>query len=259
MKQSLSIVKIGGHILDDPKAKNSFLSQFAAIDGSKLLVHGGGKSATELSKKMQLEVQMVDGRRITDAKTLEVITMVYAGKINTSIVAQLQALGCNAIGCSGADANSIQSVKRPVLDVDYGFVGDVQNVNSDYISMLLSAGLTPVFSAITHNKKGQLLNTNADTIAASIAKSLADIFDVSLYYCFEKQGVLKDKNDENSVIKAIDKPIYDELVKSGLVTDGMLPKLQNCFEALQHQVSRVCIGQPSMLSGDSNNYTTLTL
>ena len=136
MKQSLSIVKIGGNILDDPKAKNSFLSQFAAIDGFKLLVHGGGKSATELSKKMQLEVQMVDGRRITDANTLEVITMVYAGKINTSIVAQLQALGCNAIGCSGADANSIQSVKRPVLDVDYGFVWDVQNVNSDYISML---------------------------------------------------------------------------------------------------------------------------
>ncbi len=259
MKQSLSIVKIGGHILDNSEAKRSFLSQFSVMDGLKLLVHGGGKSATALSQKMQLEVQMVDGRRITDAKTLEVITMVYSGQINTSIVAQLQALGCNAVGCSGADANSIQSVKRPVLDVDYGFVGDVQNVNSDYISLLLSADLTPVFSAITHNKKGQLLNTNADTIAASLAKSLADIFEVTLYYCFEKQGVLKDIDLASTLIKTIDKSLYTELLASGVISDGMLPKLQNSFDALEHQVSRVCIGQPSMLSGNSNNHTTLTL
>jgi len=259
MKPSLKIIKIGGHILDDSKAKKEFLTQFAAIDGLKLLVHGGGKSATALSKKMQLDVQMVDGRRITDAQTLEVITMVYAGKINTSIVSMLQALSCNAVGCTGADANSIQSIKRPVSDVDYGFVGDIQKVNSEYISLLINAGLTPVFSAITHNNKGQLLNTNADTIAASLAKSLAEIFDVTLYFCFEKTGVLEDKYDETSVIKIIDKAKYKGLVKSGIVSDGMLPKLQNCFDALENQVSKVCIGQPSMLSDHSNNYTTLTL
>ena len=172
MKHPLKIIKIGGHILDDSKAEKEFLTQFAAIDGFKLLVHGGGKSATELSQKMQLEVQMVNGRRITDAQTLEVITMVYAGKINTSIVATLQQLDCNAVGCSGADANSIQSKKRPVSKIDYGFVGDIQNVNTAYISLLLNANYTPVFSALTHNKKGQLLNTNADTIAAALAKSL---------------------------------------------------------------------------------------
>ena len=185
--------------------------------------------------------------------------MVYAGKINTSIVAMLQGLNCNAVGCSGADANSIQSVKRPVSDVDYGFVGDIQKVNSKYISLLINAGLTPVFSAITHNNKGQLLNTNADTIAALIAKSLADFFDITLFYCFEKTGVLEDKNDDNSVIKIIDKAKYRDLLKSGVVSDGMLPKLQNCFDALENQVSKVCVGQPSMLSDHSNNYTTLTL
>ena len=259
MKHSLKIVKIGGHILDDSRAKKEFLTQFAAIDGLKLLVHGGGKSATALSKKMQLDVQIVDGRRITDAQALEAITMVYAGKINTSIVAMLQGLNCNAVGCSGADANSIKSVKRPVSDVDYGFVGDIQKVNSKYISLLINAGLTPVFSAITHNNKGQLLNTNADTIAASIAKSLVDVFDITLFYCFEKTGVLEDKNDDNSVIKIIDKAKYRDLLKSGVVSDGMLPKLQNCFDALENQVSKVCVGQPSMLSDHSNNYTTLTL
>ena len=259
MKHSLKIVKIGGHILDDSKAKKEFLTQFAAIDGLKLLVHGGGKSATALSKKMQLAVQMVNGRRITDAQTLEVITMVYAGKINTSIVAMLQGFNCNAVGCSGADANSIQSVKRPLSEVDYGFVGDIQKVNPAYISILLTAGLTPVFSAITHNKKGQLLNTNADTIAASLAKSLTDFYDVTLYYCFEKTGVLEDEKNDNSVIKIMDKVKYKDLVKSGVVSDGMLPKLQNCFDALENQVSKVCIGQPSMLLDHSNNYTTLTL
>lgn len=259
MKQPLNIVKIGGHVLDDPKAIKEFLIEFSKLEGSKILVHGGGKSASALAKQMQLEVQMIDGRRITDAKTLEVITMVYAGKINTSIVAQLQALNCNAVGCSGADANSIQSTKRPVSDIDFGFVGDIQNVNSDYISLLLRADFIPVFSAITHNKKGQLLNTNADTIAATLAMALTSDFDVTLYYCFEKQGVLKDPNNDNSVIKTISKSTYEDLLKSGLISDGMLPKLQICFEALEHQVSKVFIGQPSMLSNSSTNYSTLTL
>lgn len=259
MKESLHIVKIGGHILDDPNAKKDFLIQFATLEGLKILVHGGGKSATTLSKKMQLDVRMHNGRRVTDAQTLEIITMVYAGKINTSIVAELQALDCNAVGCSGADANSIQSIKRPVSDIDYGFVGDVDKVNLEYILLLLNAGITPVFSAMTHNKKGQLLNTNADTIAATLAKSLANVFDVTLYYCFEKQGVLRDKNDDNSVIKTIDQATYNDLLNSGVISQGMLPKLQNCFDALDNHVIKVCIGQPSMLTDHSNDHTTLIL
>lgn len=259
MKQPLKIIKIGGHILDDPKEKKKFLTQFAATKGLKILIHGGGKSATRLSEQMQLDVQMINGRRITDDKTLEVITMVYAGKINTSIVAKLQALGCNAVGCSGADANSIQSNKRIVSEIDYGFVGDIESVNSTYISVLLKSNYTPVFSAITHDKKGQLLNTNADTIASSLAIALASTFDVSLYYCFEKKGVLKDKNIDDSLIKTINKTTYEDLLSSGIISDGMLPKLKNCFDALENKVNKVCVGQPSALLGASNNYTTLML
>lgn len=259
MNQPLNIVKIGGHILDDPKAKKDFLSDFSKLEGLKILVHGGGKSASALAKQMQLNVQMVNGRRITDAKTLDVITMVYAGKINTSIVAELQGLNCNAVGCSGADANTIQSNKRPVSDIDFGFVGDIQSINSSYISLLLNADMVPVFSAITHDKKGQLLNTNADTIASTLAVALASDFEVTLYYCFEKQGVLSDKDIPSSLIKSIDQSMYKDLLKSGIISDGMLPKLKNCFDALEGQVSKVCIGQPSMLSNRSTNYTTLTL
>ncbi|MDG1778023.1 MAG: acetylglutamate kinase [Flavobacteriaceae bacterium] len=259
MNQSLSIVKIGGHILDDPIAKKDFLSDFSKLEGLKILVHGGGRSASALAEQMQLNVQMVNGRRITDAKTLEVITMVYSGKINTSIVAELQGLNCNAVGCSGADANSIQSDKRPVSDIDFGFVGDIQAVNSSYISLLLHADLVPVFSAITHDNKGQLLNTNADTIAATLAIALASEFEVTLYYCFEKQGVLEDKDIPSSLITSIDQSRYQDLLTQGIISDGMLPKLKNCFDALEGQVSKVCIGQPSMLSSHSTNYTTLTL
>jgi acetylglutamate kinase len=259
MKPPLKIIKIGGHILDDPKEKKEFLTQFAATKGLKILVHGGGKSATRLSEQMQLDVQMINGRRITDDKTLEVITMVYAGKINTSIVAKLQSLGCNAVGCSGADANSIQSNKRIVSEIDYGFVGDIESINSSYISVLLKSSYTPVFSAITHDKKGQLLNTNADTIASSLAIALASTFDVSLYYCFEKKGVLKDKNIDDSLIKTINKTTYEDLLSAGIISEGMLPKLKNCFEALENKVNKVCVGQPSALLGASDHYTTLIL
>lgn len=259
MKPPLKIIKIGGHILDDPKEKKEFLTQFAATKGLKILVHGGGKSATRLSEQMQLDVQMINGRRITDDKTLEVITMVYAGKINTSIVAKLQSLGCNAVGCSGADANSIQSNKRIVSEIDYGFVGDIESINSSYISVLLKSSYTPIFSAITHDKKGQLLNTNADTIASSLAIALASTFDVSLYYCFEKKGVLKDKNIDDSLIKTINKTTYEDLLSAGIISDGMLPKLKNCFEALENKVNKVCVGQPSALLGASDHYTTLIL
>lgn len=259
MKQFLNIVKIGGHIIDDPKALQNFLVNFTALQGPKILVHGGGKSATALSSKMGLNVQMIDGRRITDANTLELITMVYSGKINTSLVANLQALGCDAIGCSGADANCIQSRKRTVSEIDYGYVGDIQSINSDYISLLLKSEFTPVFSAITHDKKGQLLNTNADTIATAIAVALASYFDTTLYYCFEKPGVLKDKDKADSVIEFINKETYKELLNTGVISDGMLPKLKNCFEALVQGVSKVCIGQSEMLSKVSNSYTTITL
>ena len=202
-KNTLKIVKIGGNVIDNPQALTSFLTVFSSIKGPKILVHGGGKSATALAKKTGLEVQMVDGRRITDAATLELITMVYAGKINKTIVAQLQALDCNALGFTGADANTITSEKRPVSTLDYGFVGDVKNVETSTLELLLNHGVSPVFCALTHDQNGQLLNTNADTIASELAIAFASQFEVELYYCFEKNGVLKDVNDDSSVIEKI--------------------------------------------------------
>ena len=195
----LKIIKIGGNVIDDAAALSSFLNLFSSIEGPKILVHGGGKSATALAQQTGLEVQMVDGRRITDAATLELITMVYAGKINKTIVAQLQALDCNALGFTGADANTITSIKRPVSSIDYGFVGDVKNVETSILEVLLNQGVSPVFCAITHDDNGQLLNTNADTIASELAIAFATKFNVELYYCFEKKGVLKNINDDDSV------------------------------------------------------------
>ena len=196
----LKIIKIGGNVIDDAAALSSFLNLFSSIEGPKILVHGGGKSATALAQQTGLEVQMVDGRRITDAATLELITMVYAGKINKTIVAQLQALDCNALGFTGADANTITSIKRPVSSIDYGFVGDVKNVETSILEVLLNQGVSPVFCAITHDDNGQLLNTNADTIASELAIAFATKFNVELYYCFEKKGVLKNINDDDSRI-----------------------------------------------------------
>lgn len=257
-KSTLKIVKIGGNIIDDEVALNSFLSQFSKLKSPKLLVHGGGKLATQLAKKLKIEVQMVDGRRITDAATLDVITMVYAGKINKNIVAKLQSFKCNAIGFSGADGNTIVSQKRPVKTIDYGFVGDVSKVNTKVIEALLEHQITPVFCAITHDEKGQLLNTNADTIASELAIGFADIFKTELYYCFEKNGVLLNINDDNSVIEHINSTIYEQLLKEGKISDGMLPKLNNCFHAIQHQVEKVCIGKPEMLFDIHSKFTTIT-
>ena len=259
MKKKLSVIKIGGSLIEDEKILDEFLVDFTKLEGLKILVHGGGKLATQLAGKLGIETKMNEGRRITDAETIKVITMVYGGLVNKTIVAKLQAGNCNALGLSGADLNSIQSVKRPVVDIDYGFVGDVEKVNSKMISMLLSNEISPVFCAITHDKNGQLLNTNADTIASEIAIALSRDFETELYYCFEKQGVLMDIKDENSVIEHIDSKSYRKLKEEKIIADGMLPKLHNCFNALERNVSKVCIGNVKMISGQNQKYTTINL
>jgi len=255
--ETLKIIKIGGNIIDDDKALNDFLAGFATLPGPKLLVHGGGKLATKLADKMKVEVKMTNGRRITDADTLDIITMVYAGKINKNIVAKLQALNCNSIGFSGADGNSIVSVKRPVKEVDFGFVGDIEKVNTKTLNVLLNNQVTPVFCAITHNGKGQLFNTNADTIASELAIGFANQYKTELYYFFEKKGVLKDLNDDNSVIENINTKSYKKFIDEGIIADGMLPKLNNCFHAIENKVSKVCIGNPTMLFQTNSKFTTI--
>ena len=255
----LKIIKVGGNVIDNPIALKSFLKIVSTVEGPKILVHGGGKSATDLANKTGIEVKMVEGRRLTDAATLELITMVYAGKINKTIVVQLQALRCNAIGFTGADGNTICSIKRPVSTIDYGFVGDVQSVETSTLELLLEQSILPVFCAITHDNKGQLLNTNADTIASELAIAFAKMYQVELYYCFEKKGVLKDINDDNSVIETITKSSYEKLLEAQLIFSGMLPKLNNCFHALEQNVSKVCIGTPEMLLDSEAVFTTLTL
>jgi acetylglutamate kinase len=254
----LSVVKIGGNVIEDSAALQSFLTDFAQMQGSKILVHGGGKKATAMAEKMDIPVQMVEGRRITDAQNLDIITMLYGGKINKNIVAQLQNLGCNALGLSGADGNAIQAVKRPVKSIDYGFVGDVVGVNNALFQMLLKGGYTPVCCAITHDQKGQLLNTNADTIAATLAQSLSQSFEVSLWYCFEKQGVLENIDDHGSVIETITPQKYKNLKTARVIHSGMIPKIDNCFDALANGVNEVKIGAPKMIAGISQ-HTTLTL
>lgn len=259
MKEQLSIIKIGGNVIENESALADFLSLFASVTGPKILVHGGGKLATQIASQLGITSQMVNGRRITDAESLKVITMVYGGLANKNIVAQLQAKNCNAIGLSGADGNAIQAHKRPVKEVDFGYVGDVDGVNANMIQKLLLANLTPVFCAITHNGEGQLLNTNADTIASEIAIGMSDAYQTVLYYCFEKKGVLKDINDENSVVEHINSASYKELLDQKIIADGMLPKMENCFHALQQNVSKVCIGDSSMLGSNNSLFTTITL
>jgi len=255
--ETLKVIKIGGNIIDDATALSSFIAEFSKLSGPKILVHGGGKLATKLAKQMQIEVKMIDGRRITDADTLDIITMVYAGKINKNIIAKLQATNCDAVGFSGADGNSIVSVKRPVKTIDYGFVGDVKKVNTKTVDILLKNDVTPVFCAITHDENGQLLNTNADTIASEIASAFAQKYQTELYYCFEKRGVLKDINDDASIIENIDTQNYQELIDQKIISDGMLPKLVNCFNAIKNKVSKVGIGLPEMLFDPNSKFTTI--
>ncbi|RXG32744.1 acetylglutamate kinase [Leeuwenhoekiella marinoflava] len=255
----LNIVKVGGNIIEKEEDLQNFLDAFAALPEPKILVHGGGKLASQLAERLNIPVNMVNGRRITDAETVEVITMVYGGKVNKSIVAGLQARDCNAIGFSGADGNAILSVKRPVKDIDFGFVGDVVAVDAAMIHNLLSIGITPAFCAITHDGKGQLLNTNADTIACELAIGLSEKYEVTLNYCFEKAGVLLDINNDNSVVKDINSDKYAELLNEKIIADGMLPKMENCFYALKGGVHKVHLGKPEMLHHTNANFTTLRL
>ena len=257
--QTLQIVKIGGNIIEDDTSLKSFLDIFSGLEGKKILVHGGGKRATSIASKLGIESKMVNGRRITDAETLEVITMVYGGLVNKNIVAQLQALNIDAIGLTGADANSIYSEKRPVKDIDYGFVGDVKKVNHQSVDKLIEAGFTPVFCAITHDGLGQLLNTNADTITSQVAIGMSQIYETTIYYCFELNGVLNDINDKDSVIKHINSASYSTLLKQGIIAEGMLPKLENCFEALKNGVETINMGNTSMLTKENDNFTRITL
>lgn len=256
----LYVIKIGGNIIDAPLKLDTFLKDFSELEGFKILIHGGGKIATKLSEDLGITSQLIEGRRVTDAESLKIVTMVYAGLINKNIVAGLQSRYCNAIGLTGADGNIIKADKRPLKKVlfkgvdsgkaiDYGFVGDLNesSVNSDAIHKLLSSGFTPVFSAITHDGNGQLLNTNADTIASVIAVSMSALYSTTLVYCFEKNGVLRDVNDEGSVIKTIDPGQYEELKVEGVISDGMIPKLDNAFEAINKGLNEVCIGKADAL------------
>ncbi|GAA3634908.1 acetylglutamate kinase [Flavivirga jejuensis] len=255
----LSIVKIGGNIIEDETSLIAFLKLFSNLEGKKILVHGGGKRATLVASKLGIASKMINGRRITDAETLEVITMVYGGLVNKNIVAKLQALNTNAIGLTGADINSVASDKRPVKDIDFGFVGDVKQVAHESIDKLIQADFTPVFCAITHDGNGQLLNTNADTITSQVAVGMSKLYKTSIYYCFELNGVLEDINDKNSVVKHIDSERYKNLLEKGIIADGMLPKLENCFDALNNGVSTINMGNTSMLTQENDNFTTITL
>ncbi len=245
--EKLLVIKIGGNIIDDEAKLSSFLRAFASIEEKKILVHGGGKLATDLANRMGVQQQLVDGRRITDAETLKIVTMVYAGYINKNIVAQLQSNGCNAIGLSGADANSILAHKRVNASIDYGFAGDIDAVNGAGIKQLLDLGLSPVIAPITHNGKGQLLNTNADTIAQETAKAMSRNYQVQLIYSFEKSGVLLDANDDSSVIPLIQPEYYARLKAEKKIFAGMIPKLDNAFAALNNGVSQVIIGKAEQL------------
>jgi acetylglutamate kinase len=242
--KSLHIIKIGGNVIDNSENLYNFLKDFTAIDGYKILVHGGGKVATQVQEAMGIDAKLVDGRRITDIETLRVVTMVYGGLINKNIVAQLQRFGTNAIGLTGADGDLIRAQKRPVKTIDYGFVGDLDenSVNQNNISNLMDGGFTPVFCALTHDGEGQLLNTNADTIASALAVTLSGFYETTLVYCFEKKGVLQDINDDDSLIREIDPQRYEELKLKQIIHSGMLPKLDNAFTAIACGVKAVIIG-----------------
>jgi acetylglutamate kinase len=246
----LTVVKIGGNIVDDKMKLSSFLKSFAQLEGKKILVHGGGKIATGIGEKLRIEPNYVNGRRITDGQTLELVTMVYGGLINKSIVAELQSIGCNAIGLTGADGNILPAKKRPVHDVDYGYVGDVESgsINNKLLNELLRAGLVPVFAPLTHDTQGGMLNTNADTIAQELAKAMSKENKVQLIYCFEKKGVLMDAEDDNSVIDEIGKASFEELKLNGIINGGMIPKLENAFIAIDNGVNKVFIGHADDLN-----------
>lgn len=243
--EKLTLVKVGGKIVEEEETLQALLQDFSQIEGFKVLVHGGGRSATRLAAQLGIESKMVNGRRITDAETLKVVTMVYGGLVNKNIVAGLQAQGVNALGLTGADMNLMRSDKRPVAEVDYGFVGDVKEVNAGLLASLIRQGIVPVLAPLTHDKQGNMLNTNADTIAGEAAKALARHFEVTLMFCFEKKGVLSDENDDESVISEIDRDTFRRLVEKGVIQGGMIPKLENAYQAIDAGVKEVIITEAS--------------
>lgn len=248
--EKLTLIKVGGKIVEEADTLNRLLQDFAAIEGYKVLVHGGGRSATKIASQLGIESKMVNGRRITDSDMLNVVTMVYGGLVNKRIVAGLQALNINALGLTGADMNVIRSEKRPVTEIDYGFVGDVKEVNADLLSTLIKQGIVPVLAPLTHDKKGNMLNTNADTIAGEAAKALAKYFDVTLMFCFEKKGVLLDENDDESVIPELSRDSFKRYVEAGIIQGGMIPKLENAYQAIDAGVKQVIITKASEIGKD---------
>ncbi|MEJ7644119.1 MAG: acetylglutamate kinase [Chryseolinea sp.] len=256
----LFIVKIGGNVLDHPESLGEFLKDFSAIRAPKVLIHGGGKIATTLGNQLGIESHYIRGRRITDAQTLDLVTMVYGGLVNKQLVARLQAQGCNAFGVTGADGNLISAVKRPVKEIDYGYVGDIgpENVNTALLHSMLKLETTPVFASLTH-ADGRMLNTNADTIASVLAVALSKHFDVRLIFCFEKKGVLEDVGRDDSVIHHLSKTKYDQLLPGNVFTEGILPKLENAFAALDAGVREVLIGQAADLTRNTGRETAGTL
>ena len=257
----LFIIKIGGNVIDNEELLSSFLSSIAQINAKKIIVHGGGKVATKIGKQLNIEPNYFNGRRITDDATIDLVTMVYGGLVNKKMVAQLQSKGVNAIGLTGADANIIPAIKRVVKEIDFGWVGDIiiPDINSDGVNLMINAGLVPVFAPLTHDGDGHMLNTNADTIASSLAIALSKEYDVRLIYCFEKKGVLEDVNDLNSIISFINKEKYAQLLADNKLFEGILPKLENAFTAIDAGVHEVLIGDAMDLLQNisSNNAGTL--
>ena len=253
-RKKITVIKVGGKIVEEPASLADLLDRFAAIEGAKVLIHGGGRSATKMAERLGIESRMVGGRRVTDEATLQVVTMVYGGLVNKNIVAGLQARGVNALGLTGADCNIIRAHKRPVGEVDYGFVGDVDYADGDMLSKLIEQGIVPIVAPLTHDGNGNLLNTNADTMAAETAKGLAKLYDVTLTYCFEFPGVMRNPDDADSLIATIDKESYKALLADGTVSGGMIPKIDNAFNAIDHGVSQVVITRADAIDGKSGTH-----
>ncbi|MGM9703005.1 MAG: acetylglutamate kinase [Prevotella sp.] len=254
----ITVIKVGGAVVEDEAQLTRLLQDFSAIEGRKVLVHGGGRRATKVAAQLGIETQMVNGRRITDANMLEVVTMVYGGLVNKNVVAKLQAHGVNALGLTGADIDVIRSHKRPLKNgVDYGFVGDVDRADGDMLHTLIEAGIVPVMAPLTHDGEGNILNTNADTIAAETAKALAKHYDVTLVFCFEKKGVLSDPDNDDSVIPTITREDFNRYVADGTIAGGMIPKIENSLDAVEKGVKQVIITKADALNSASGTIITM--
>ena len=254
MKQKITVIKVGGKIVEEKESLDNLLDRFASIEGNKILIHGGGRSATRIAEALGIESHMVNGRRITDGETLKVVTMVYGGLVNKNIVAGLQARNVNALGLTGADCNVIRAHKRTSEDIDWGFVGDVESANGAMLAKLINEDIVPIMAPLTHDGSGNLLNTNADTIAAETAKALAPYFDVTLTYCFEHPGVMRNPDDPTSLIARIDSDSYKALLADGTISGGMIPKIDNAFNALKGGVSKVIITRADTIDGNPGTH-----